>query len=580
MQQLTDKTLVTGLVAVVGTLEYMSPEQAELNQQDIDTRSDVYSLGVLLYELLTGSTPLGKSRLKAAALLEVLRWIREEEPPRPSTRLSEAKDALAAISAQRQTEPARLTKLVRGELDWIVMKALEKDRNRRYESANGFALDLQRYLADEPVLAGPPSATYRLRKFVRRHRGPVLAGLLLLLALVLGLAGTTVGLVQAEQAWQEEADQRRQAERERDQKEKARAQAAKAAEAARLARRAAEKAAAAEKIAREAAQKRAEQLLKNNYILASIFRDLNPHKEENQGISLQARLAERLTRAAELLEGEAVGDAETVAAMQLVLGQTLTSLGQAGQAVPVLTRALQTLDKRLSARPLEKLTFMHDLAEAYKEAGKLQPAIKLYRETFEKRQTLLGVDHVDTLASMNGLANVYREAGKFDLALQLAVEALAMVKMTKGENDARTLTCMNNLANAYMEAGKINQALALYRGALEKTKARHGPDHLDTLTSMNNLGQAYLAAGQLDEALPLCVDTLARCKAKLGPNHPGTFTSMANLAAAYHDAGKLDSALALHLECLERRKVRLGADHPGTLLSMNNLALLYVELRK
>jgi len=151
-QRLTDATLFTGFGGVVGTPEYMSPEQAETNNQDIDTRSDIYSLGVLLYELLAGSTPLTKKRVKEAALLEVLRVIREEEPPKPSTRLSST-DELPSISAQRHTEPATLTKLVRGELDWIVMKALEKDRNRRYETANGFAMDVQRFLADEPVQA-------------------------------------------------------------------------------------------------------------------------------------------------------------------------------------------------------------------------------------------------------------------------------------------------------------------------------------------------------------------------------------------------------------------------------------------
>jgi serine/threonine protein kinase/Tfp pilus assembly protein PilF len=169
-QRLTEATLFTGFGAVVGTPEYMSPEQAEANNQDIDTRSDIYALGVLLYELLTGSTPLTKKRVKEAALLEVLRVIREEEPPRPSTRLSSTEE-LPSVAAQRHTEPAKLTKLVRGELDWIVMKALEKDRNRRYDTANGFAMDVQRYLADDPVLAGPPSAWYRFRKFARRNRG-------------------------------------------------------------------------------------------------------------------------------------------------------------------------------------------------------------------------------------------------------------------------------------------------------------------------------------------------------------------------------------------------------------------------
>jgi eukaryotic-like serine/threonine-protein kinase len=185
-QSLTDKTLVTGFGNIVGTLEYMSPEQAEINQLDIDTRSDIYSLGVLLYELLTGSTPLTHKRMKETAYAEILRLIKEEEPPRPSTRLSDSGEALASISANRHTEPAKLSELMRGELDWIVMKTLEKDRNRRYETANGFAMDVQRYLADEAVLACPPTVGYRLRKFARRNKpGMVMAsvvGVAILLA--------------------------------------------------------------------------------------------------------------------------------------------------------------------------------------------------------------------------------------------------------------------------------------------------------------------------------------------------------------------------------------------------------------
>jgi tetratricopeptide (TPR) repeat protein len=185
-QPLTEQTLVTGFGAIVGTLEYMSPEQAELNQLDIDTRSDIYSLGVLLYELLTGSTPFSKKELEKAGMLEMLRVIREQEPSKPSTKLSTA-EGLPTLAANRGTEPAKLTKLVRGELDWIVMKALEKDRNRRYETANGFAIDVQRYLADEPVLACPPSVGYRVRKFVRRNKsGMAVAALVLFFLVLLG----------------------------------------------------------------------------------------------------------------------------------------------------------------------------------------------------------------------------------------------------------------------------------------------------------------------------------------------------------------------------------------------------------
>ena len=186
-QKLTERTLFTQYGTMVGTLEYMSPEQAEMSALGVDTRSDIYSLGVLLYELLTGSTPLDHKRMKDAAYGEILRRIKEEEPPRPSTRLSDSGEALASISARRKTEPAKLTKLVRGELDWLVMKTLEKDRNRRYETASSLALDVQRYLADEAVQACPPSAGYRLRKFARRNKGALaVSGLVLFFLVLLG----------------------------------------------------------------------------------------------------------------------------------------------------------------------------------------------------------------------------------------------------------------------------------------------------------------------------------------------------------------------------------------------------------
>jgi hypothetical protein len=209
----------------------MAPEQVGINALDVDTRTDIYALGVILYELLVGSTPLEKARYKEATWDEVKRLIREEEPPRPSTRLSSSA-SLASLAASRQVEPAKLPRLVRGELDWIVMKALEKDRSRRYETANGFAMDVQRYLAGEPVLAVPPSTGYRLKKFVRRHKGRVVAVSAVLLAFIGGFVGITIGLLEArrqseaaEAARKAEAEERARAVAERDEKEKALAEA-------------------------------------------------------------------------------------------------------------------------------------------------------------------------------------------------------------------------------------------------------------------------------------------------------------------------------------------------------------------
>ena len=214
-QRLTERTMFTQYGSIIGTLEYMSPEQAEMSALGVDTRSDIYSLGVLLYELLTGTTPLERAKLREAGYAEILKRIREEDPPKPSTRLSESRDAMPSISAQRKTEPARLTRLVKGELDWIVMKALEKDRSRRYETANGFARDIQRHLDGDAVEACPPSTAYRFQKFARKHRAGLVTGAAFVLLLLAASLFSTYQAVLANAARRQEEVERQRAEQSR-----------------------------------------------------------------------------------------------------------------------------------------------------------------------------------------------------------------------------------------------------------------------------------------------------------------------------------------------------------------------------
>jgi tetratricopeptide (TPR) repeat protein len=512
--------------------------------------------------------------LSNAAFIEVLRLIREVEPPRPSTRLSDSEE-LPLIAAKRKLEPKKLTRLVSGDLDWIVMKALEKERSRRYETANGLAMDIERYLHEEPVLAGPPSAAYRFRKFLRRNKGPVAAASLLVVALLAGVVGTSVGLVQAEDARHAEARQRRQAEDERDQKEVAR-RAAVTNE--RLAVDNETKAKQAEKEEREAkdlAQRRQAQIEKANDILASIFQDLDPRQAEKEGLPLSAQLGQRLDKAAALLEGEAVGDSLVVARLQFLLGKSQANLGYAERGINLLTRARVTLAARLGPDHPETLTCIASLAYAYQAAGQWDQALLLFQETLTKRQAKLGPDHPDTLLSMNNLASAYASAGRLDRSIPLLEKVLALHKARYGPDHPARLQILANLGAMYRQAKRLDEAIHVLEVALSKYKAKPGPDHPDTFACMDNLASAYQDAGQLDKALPLFEQTLEKTRAKLGPYHPDTLRSMNNLAGACWQAGQRDKTLALYEETLAKAKAKLGPEHPYTLRTMTSLAEAY-----
>jgi serine/threonine protein kinase/tetratricopeptide (TPR) repeat protein len=565
--RLTEQSVYTEVGSIIGTLEYMSPEQAKLNNLDIDTRSDIYALGVILYELLTGSVPISRRELEKAGLAEMLRVIKEMEPPTPSTKLSHS-GTLPSIAAQRQTEPRKLTALVRGELDWIVMKALEKDRGRRYETANGFANDIERFLNHEPVTAGPPTVAYRLRKFVRRNRGLVIAASLVLVALVAGAIGTTAGMLEAMRA----AAAERQATNDALEKKRLADEAAKQERQAKI--REAQRADGEEK-ARLEAERNLAFARKGNDILASVFAGLDPKRIAESGRPLQDVLRENLGSAVKELEGSAIGDPLEVAAMQNLLGLSLLGLGDYPLAVEVLEKALKSREAKLGRGDRYTLDTMNTLASAYLGVGQLGKAVTLHEETLELRKAKLGPDHPQTLTSMNNLAATYKAAGKLAKALPLHEESLKLHKATLGPDHLHTLTSMQTLAAAYKVAGKINLALPLFEETLKRRKEKLGPNHPHTLITMSSLAGCYHAARRLDLALPLFEEALKLQKAKLGPDHPSTLITMNELALAYHAASKLELALPLYEETFKLMTAKLGPLHRDTLAAMTNLALGY-----
>jgi serine/threonine protein kinase len=532
-QQLTDKTLCTGFAQLVGTPLYMSPEQAALSAVDVDTRSDIYALGVLLYELLTGTTPFDSERLKEVGYDELRRIIREEEPPKPSTRISTLGQAATTVSTRRKSDPKRLSQLFRGELDWIVMKCLEKDRNRRYETASGLARDIERYLHDEPVQACPPSRWYRLRKFLRRHKVPVLAASVVLLALLAGMIGTTLGLLRAERARQ-----------------------------------------VAEEKEREAKEQAAITQAVNGFLQKDLLGQAdiaNQLRAEERNPRVTVR--ELLDRAAQQIEGKFPQQELTEAAIRRTIGSAYGALGEYPEAEKHLGRALQLRTSQLGPDAPETLRSMNDLAESYRLAGRAQEALKLHEETVQIRKAKLGPDHPETLRSMNNLAVSYAAAGRTQDALELHEETLQLYKAKLGPDHRDTLISMGNLADSYHLAGRTQEALKLHEETLRLKKAKLGPDHPETLASMHNLADSYAVAGRTQEALKLNEETLQLCTAKLGPHHAGTLQSMCNLANSYETAGRTQEALKLREETLQLCKAKLGPEHPVTLTSMHNLAI-------
>jgi len=576
---LTDKTLFTNFAQFIGTPLYMSPEQAQLSGLDVDTRSDVYSLGVLLYELLTGTTPFDAERLRCEGFDEVRRIIREEEPAKPSTRMSTLGQKADTLSANRGSDPVRLRRQLRGELDWIAMKALEKDRSRRYESASAFAADVQRYLKDEPVLACPPSLGYRLGKFARRNRGALAAGTAIAAALVVGAAMAM---------WQ--------------------------AVAATWAKKEALAAAATATAAQDAAEKRAaETAAVLRFVEDRVFAAARPQRQGG-GLGREVSLRQAIDAAVPFVDKSFATEPLIEARLRMTLGQSFIYLGEPAQADEQTRKASSLYSLHVGPEHADTLRAMHQLANCLDALGKRDEATRLREQTLEAQTRTLGADHPDTMRTANDHANSLADLGRHDEAIRLHQQTLrsrqrvlgghhdevyqsksnlsisfhalrqyddaralreevfAARKTRLGPDHPDTLLSMNNLANTYSALGLNDEALALLQQTLAVKKASIGADHPDTLLTMQNLATTLSAMGRRDEALQLREETLAVQKRKPGPKHPDTLKSMHNLAASYHAVGRLDEALALRRETWKLRKSALGADHPDTLNTMSGLA--------
>jgi serine/threonine protein kinase/tetratricopeptide (TPR) repeat protein len=479
-QPLTERTIYTSLGGFIGTLEYMSPEQAEMGGVDIDTRTDVYALGVILYELLTGVLPVDRQRLVSSGLEEARHTIREVDPPRPSFRVTERRDTTQTAAKSRGTDSGRLASLLRGDLDWITLKALEKDRRRRYATASELAADIRRHVAHEPVLASPPSARYRLTKFVRRNRLAVGAagGLMLLLAVF----ATTMAL------------QARRVALERD--------------------RANREAATAKQV---------------SDFLIGLFKVSDP--SEARGNTLTAR--EILESGVANIETGLAGQPEVQARMMGTMGSIYTNLGLYEPAERLLTQAVATNRRIFGDESATTLAAVNDLANVYWFQEQYARAEPLYLEVIERRRRLLGDQHPDTLRASNDLASLYVLQKRFNEAERLARATLETHQRALGPEHPDTRFSLNILQNIYFSQERYTDAEPISTRALAMSRKALGEEHPDTLVDKHNMATLYDKLGRYAEAERLYLSTIESMRRVLGPRHRTTVNSIMRLAAMY-----------------------------------------------
>ncbi len=573
----TELTLFTETGQLVGTPEYMSPEQADpAVLQDIDTRSDVYSLGVVLYELLSGGLPFDPKSLRSAGYHEIQRIIRDVDPPRPSTRLSKLGDVAQQIAQCRQMPLESLSKQLKRELEWIPLKAMRKDRGQRYATATELSQDIHNYLESRPLRAGPESTAYRFRKFLRRNKRGVAASAAMLVLLIGGIAATAWQAVRATRAEASiRAEQARTLEQKRDAENAHRSARAVNDFLLNMLSQADPSHSRGQKVTVLEALDAAAVKIATSFVQ-------QPLPEAAVRIALAETYTE-LSRpdlalphakaAVDLRSRELGSDHPQTLQAKEILGYVLKKQGKFGEAEVLDREAAAGLRRQLGDDHPEALTAVSDLAVLLQSMGKYPEAETLHRDVLTRRRRVLGNTDKATLQSLNNLGSILSQQNKNDEAEALYREGLKGLETGLGHDHPDTLKIMHNLATLLLDEGKFDQAEPLFREVLDVSRRVLGEDHVDTLVSVEALADLLRTQGKLAEAEPLYRQVVARAKRALGEDHPATLAYTCNLSLLLQEMGKSSEAEPLYRDVIERQRRLLGPEHPSTLTTMGNLAL-------